>query len=172
MFIQFREKSIFISMAEQKANDEPEQSPAAKNDAALLSATLKNTKVFGFKDFTVDAKVVKVYDGDTCTCVFDTFNMGLYRHQIRLNGIDTAEIKSKDADVKALALRTRDFVADLILNKIVQLTCEGSDKYGRILGIIRIDGVCINDLLIEKKMALPYDGGTKTLFDAKHENAV
>ena len=165
-------------MAEQKAS-ELAQSPGAKNaldesgslsrDPSLLSATLKNTKVFGFKDFTVDAKVVKVYDGDTCTCVFDTFNMGLYRHQIRLNGIDTAEIKSKDADVKALALRTRDFVADLILNKIVQLTCEGSDKYGRILGIIRIDGVCVNDLLIEKKMALPYDGGTKTAFDAKHD---
>jgi micrococcal nuclease len=154
-------------MAEQNAgNNELSESVSAKHDLSLLDATLKNTKVFGFKDFTVDAKVVKVYDGDTCTCIFDTFGMGLYRHQIRLNGIDTAEVKSKDADVKALALRTRDFVADLILNKIVQLTCEGSDKYGRILGIIRIDGVCVNDLLIEKKMALPYDGGTKTAFDA------
>jgi endonuclease YncB( thermonuclease family) len=160
-------------MAEQNASDnEPAEDLAAERNLSLSAATLKNTKVFGFKDFTVDAKVVKVYDGDTCTCVFDTFGMGLYRHQIRLNGIDTAEIKSKDADVKALALRTRDFVADLILNKIVQLTCEGSDKYGRILGIIRIDGVCINNLLIEKKMALPYDGGTKTQFDARHENAV
>lgn len=141
-----------------------EEVKAPQDASALEQATLKNTKPFMFKDMTVAAKVVKVYDGDTCTCVFDTLGSGLYRHQIRLTGVDTAELKSKDPDVKALALRTRDFVADLILNKIVKLQCEGSDKYGRILGVIHIGETCINTLLIEKKLALPYDGGKKKEF--------
>lgn len=136
----------------------------------LDNATWKNTKPFTFKDITVNAKVIKVYDGDTCTCVFDTFGLGLYRHNVRLNGIDTAEIKSANPDVKALAIRTRDFVAELILNKMVQLRCEGTDKYGRILGLVYYDGVSISDLLLEKKLAMPYGGGKKTEFteaDAK-----
>lgn len=127
----------------------------------LGEATYKNTKPFAFNDMIVDAKVVKVYDGDTCTCVFDTFGLGLYRHQVRLSGIDTAEVKNKNVAEKELALKTRDFVSGLILNKVVRLKCEGSDKYGRILGVVCVGDVCVNDLLVEKKMANLYDGGAK-----------
>ena len=135
---------------------------AFSNAIELKNATLKSVEKFTFNDMTVDAKVVRVYDGDTCTCVFDTFGLGLYKHQVRLNGIDTAELKSSDLAVKALALRTRDYVSRLILNKIVKLKCEGTDKYGRILGVISVDDVCVNDELLEKNMAVVYDGGTKS----------
>ena len=137
--------------------------------AALEDATYKSTKPFAFET-TVRAKVVKVYDGDTCTCVFDTFGLGLFRHQIRLSGVDTPELKSKNPDEKAAAILVRDFVAGLILGKIVDLKCEGSDKYGRILGTITVQAmpeapaICINTLLVEKKMARSYDGGTKQEF--------
>ena len=134
-----------------------------KNDIeaiTLETATLKNTLKFTF-NMIVQAKVVKVYDGDTITCVFNTFGLGLFKHQVRLNGIDTAELKSIDPNSKSQAITARDFVSDTILNKVVKLQCEGTDKYGRILGRIFIDDVCINDILISKKLAVLYDGGKK-----------
>ena len=39
---------------------------------------------------------------------------------------------------------------------------EVRGKYFRIVGRLIADGVDISDLLIERHMAVPYDGGTKT----------
>jgi micrococcal nuclease len=132
----------------------------------LNSATMKNVDWFKINDIAVQAKVVKVYDGDTCTCVFDTLGLGLYKHSIRLVGIDTPEIRGKTPEEKIRAKEVRDFVRELILDKIVQLQCKGSDKYGRILGIITTDqSIVVNDLLVDNGMAIKYDGGKKTEFD-------
>ena len=44
------------------------------------------------------AKIVKVYDGDTCTCEIDLgFNI-TRRVKIRLVGINTPEIRTKDLE--------------------------------------------------------------------------
>jgi endonuclease YncB( thermonuclease family) len=134
----------------------------------LESATMKNTPWFTIKDFTTTAKVVKVYDGDTCTCVFNTYELGFYKHSVRLAGIDTPEIQGKSFEEKEEACKVRDFVRGKILGHIVKLECKGSDKYGRILGIITgPSGEVINDLLVSKGMALKYDGGKKAEFSFK-----
>lgn len=150
-----------------KKNMHLEENPGFITSSVDLSnATFKNTEWFALKDFVVPAKVVKVYDGDTCTCVFDTMGLGLYKHSVRLSGIDTPEIKSSNPKEKTRAIEVRDFLKNLILNKIVQLHCKGSDKYGRVLGVISTeDGVDINNLLVENGMALRYDGGKKKTFD-------
>jgi micrococcal nuclease len=136
-----------------------------KSSPDLKDATVKNTPWFGIKDFTIAAKVVKVYDGDTCTCVFDTYGLGLYKHSVRLVGIDTPEIRGKSPEEKEAAIKVRDFVREKILGQIVNLECQGSDKYGRVLGIITgPSGEVINDLLVSNGMALKYDGGKKTKF--------
>ena len=142
---------------------EPNQHITSSFD--LSEATVKNTEWFALSGLTVPAKVVKVYDGDTCTCVFDTMGLGLYKHSVRLTGIDTPEIKGKTQEEKIRAKEVRDFVKEKILNKVVQLECKGSDKYGRVLGIISYNGVIINDLLVSNGMALPYNGGKKKEFD-------
>lgn len=131
----------------------------------LNKATMKNTEWFSMKNFTVTAKVVKVYDGDTCTCVFDTYGLGLYKHSVRLVGIDTPEIHGKSPEEKEAARKVRDFVRAKILGQIISLTCMGSDKYGRVLGIITgPSGEVINEMLVSNGMALKYDGGKKTDF--------
>ncbi len=38
---------------------------------------------------------------------------------------------------------------------------EVRGKYFRIVGRLSVDGVDISDLLIERQLAVPYDGGTK-----------
>ena len=110
-------------------------------------------------------RVIKVYDGDTITIVaklpYD--ESPLYRLSVRLNGIDTPEMKGKDIsdDEKTAAIDARDFVSKLILNKFVRLENVSSEKYGRILADVYIGNVHLNDVLIKERYAVPYDGGTK-----------
>ena len=157
-------------IAENMNNIKDEKSDPSNNIqtidlVSLMDADIKNTKWFDIKGFTTSAKVISVYDGDTCTCVFDTYGLGLYKHRIRLSGIDTPEIRGKSLEEKKTAITVRDFVREKILGKIVNLECKGSDKYGRVLGVITCpSGEILNELLISNGMALKYDGGKKTEF--------
>lgn len=116
------------------------------------------------KAYVYNAEVFSVYDGDTIKATLD-LGMSLSRRvSCRLYGVDTPEIRSKVASEKKLAYAARDRVRHLILEKqVVVESISKPDKYGRLL--VRVwteDGVCINDLLIEEGLALPYDGGTKS----------
>jgi micrococcal nuclease len=108
-------------------------------------------------------QVIKVYDGDTITIAsklpFDA--SPLYRLSVRLNGIDTPEIKGKTADEKQAAREARDALSNMILNKVVRLENIQSEKYGRILADVYLGDLHINKWLIENRYAVAYDGGTK-----------
>lgn len=108
-------------------------------------------------------QVIKVYDADTITIAsklpYDA--SPLYRLSVRLNGIDTPEIKGKNADEKEAAVAARDFVSNLVLHKYVRLENIESEKYGRILADVYIDDIHLNGLLIKERYAVKYDGGTK-----------
>lgn len=110
-------------------------------------------------------QVIKVYDGDTITIATRLpFNESpLYRLSVRLNGIDTPEIKGKDVseEEKAAAVVTRDFVSSLILHKYVKLENIQNEKYGRVLADVYLDDIHLNSVLIEQGYAVKYDGGTK-----------
>lgn len=110
-------------------------------------------------------RVIKVYDGDTITIAsklpFD--NSPLYRLSVRLNGIDTPEIKGKTEDEKTAAKQARDALSNLILNKYVTLKNIQTEKYGRILADVFIGEIHLNEWLITEKYALKYDGGTKKI---------
>ena len=62
-------------------------------------------------------KVVKVYDGDTITIAsyLPIPNSPLYRFSVRLNGIDTPEIKGKTREEKDLALVAKNALSEMIL---------------------------------------------------------
>jgi endonuclease YncB( thermonuclease family) len=115
----------------------------------------------------IPVRVLSVYDGDTCTIgmyLFGDANQPTFKFNARLIGIDTPEIKSKDDELKKLALTARDCVRDHVLDKdgVTCIFSEECDKYGRLL--IRLfspDGVEVNNLLVEKGYAKKYDGGTK-----------
>ncbi len=113
--------------------------------------------------FFYRAQVVEVYDGDTVTVNIDLgFNMSLRGLKVRLTGVDTAEMKSKDPILKEKAVAARDWLRNQILGKEVFLESHGLDKYGRWLGKIHThEGTCCNDEMIKAGHALPYDGGKK-----------
>ena len=110
--------------------------------------------------------VIKVYDGDTITIAskMPYENSPLFRFSVRLNGIDTPEIKSKDENEKALAKKARDALSQLILNKNVTLINVKNEKYGRILADVFLDSLHLNKWMIEQQFAVEYDGKTKKLW--------
>jgi hypothetical protein len=109
--------------------------------------------------------VIKVYDGDTITIAakLPYKESPLYRINVRFNGIDTPEIKGKNIsdDEKESAKNARDFLSNLILHKYVKLKNIKTEKYGRLLADVYIRDICINELLIQERYAVSYNGKTK-----------
>jgi len=133
----------------------------------LESQTIETPK-WSFKDREYNAKVVGVYDGDTIRVVFK-FNGDYYKFSIRLMGIDTPELRTKNENEKKCGYYVKGILEDKILNKIIKLECVGEDKYGRILANIYLEKENINKYLIDNKYAYPYEGGTKKSFEELEE---
>ena len=109
-------------------------------------------------------QVIKVYDGDTFTLAGHLPYDGspLYRFSVRLNGIDCAEIKGKTEEEKEYAIRARKELEDLIMDKTVTLKNVKNEKYGRILADVFVGDLHVNKHMIDKGLAVEYDGGAKT----------
>jgi endonuclease YncB( thermonuclease family) len=107
--------------------------------------------------------VIKVYDGDTITIAskLPYPESLLYRFSVRLNGIDCPEIKGNDENEKQCAQIAKQEMSNLIMNKIVTLKNVQTEKYGRILADVYIDDLHLNNYMLEKRLAVTYDGGTK-----------
>jgi len=125
---------------------------------------------FSYKGEIDICKVSKVYDGDTIHIV-RIIKKKPYRFKCRLLGIDTAELRSSNEKEKEFAIKTRDFLANLIYNEYVFVEFDDFDKYGRLLCNVYIDHkhlrnkLSINQMLINEGYAKAYDGGTKIDFE-------
>lgn len=112
-------------------------------------------------------KVIKVYDGDTITIATTLYNgdvcpkFDLYKFNVRILGIDTPELKTKNIVEHELGVVARDALRELIINKVVRLENVSYDKYGRILCDLYLDDTNISEWLISKNYAVRYNGGTK-----------
>lgn len=112
-------------------------------------------------------EVTKVVDGDTIDVIIDLGFSISYSSRVRLAGIDTPESRTKDKYEKALGLEAKKFLADRIkaAKNIVIKTekLDSSEKYGRILGWLYLDGEgnSVNHEMIEKGYAWGYLGDTK-----------
>lgn len=154
----------------------------------------KNYDIFT-KEFTLNgvhtfARVVNVIDGDTIVCIIPLFNQ-YFKFSIRLNGIDTFEIKSKNPKLKHIALQAKNKLLNLIINKnddfnsknyttnetinilnehvyIVWLECINFDKYGRVLADVKLtqnDEHTFSTIMINSNLAYKYNGHTKLTED-------
>ncbi len=123
--------------------------------------TWKNTKPF--IPPLKQGIVIKVYDGDTITIAskLPFQDSPMYRWSVRLNRIDTPEMKSKDPALKQIAQKAQQVLSDQILGKTIQLEKVGTEKFGRVLADIIFEGNNLNDWMIEQKLAYEYQGSTK-----------
>merc|ERR1712176_1502571 len=111
------------------------------------------------------AKVVRVYDGDSFTIgvpLLIANTQRYYKFSVRVAGIDSPEIRTKNPREKQVAVEAKEFVQDRILDRIVHLTDVSHDKYGRVLARVSCDGQDLATQLIAARLAVAYDGGTKT----------
>jgi micrococcal nuclease len=127
----------------------------------LLLHSPVHAKSFGDYEGAV---YVRNYDGDTIT-----FNLpGLHpiigeKINIRVNGIDTPEIRGKCEKEKYDAKQAMEMVAD-ILKDAEQITLKNMErgKYFRIAADVIVDGESLADVLIDAGMAVRYDREKKT----------
>ncbi|MDC1447652.1 thermonuclease family protein [Candidatus Thioglobus sp.] len=110
------------------------------------------------------SKVISVYDGDTFRVDIDSLPPIVGKNiPIRLNGVDTPEIRGKCQYEKDLALKARDFVRNKLANaKEIKLTKLQRGKYFRVVADVMIDGVSLETELLENKLAYKYSGGKKS----------
>lgn len=118
-------------------------------------------------------KVENVVDGDTIDVLIDLGFDILFASRVRLAGIDTPESRTKDLAEKALGLEAKEYLKKALKDaKSVVIKTEkmnSSEKYGRILGWIYVNGdtVSLNDMMINDGYAWGYLGDTKVKdFDA------
>lgn len=104
------------------------------------------------------ATVVSIYDADTIRADIDLgFNTWRRNEQLRLFGIDAPEMKGDDKEAGTIS---RDALRGRILNKEVTICTikDRREKYGRYLAKIYLGDELINDWLLEKGFAIPYEG--------------
>jgi micrococcal nuclease len=112
-------------------------------------------------------EVTKVVDGDTIDVVIDLGFSIMFASRVRLAGIDTPESRTTDKKEKALGLESKKYLADRLKdakNIIIKTEkMDSSEKYGRILGWLYVngDGNSLNVEMIEKGYAWGYLGDTK-----------
>ncbi len=118
-------------------------------------------------------KVENVVDGDTIDVLIDLGFDILFQSRVRLAGIDTPESRTKDLAEKVLGLESKEYLKKHLKDaKSVVIKTEkmdSSEKYGRILGWVYINGdtESLNDKMINDGYAWGYMGDTKVKdFDA------
>ena len=107
---------------------------------------------------TYEVQVTRVIDGDSIvgnvhTHIMDV-NLILTEVYFRLIGIDTPEIRGEG---KEEGFAARDYLKGLIEGQTVVISSDEKDKYGRQLATVFYNGLNINQHLIEKGYAVPYE---------------
>ena len=112
-------------------------------------------------------QVLRVVDGDTIDVDIDLGFDISFTSRVRLAGIDTPESRTTDKKEKVLGLEVKQRLKELLSksSSVVIRTekPDSTEKYGRILGWLFIDGAekSINEGLIADGYAWGYMGDTK-----------
>ena len=109
---------------------------------------------------SVVCQYVDNYDGDTLRVNIPEYPPIFGRKMpVRVNGIDTLEIKDGQPD----AFKAKEIVRQLCSSaRVLELrNIKREQKYGRILADVYADGINVADVLLKNGLAVPYSGGNK-----------
>jgi len=116
--------------------------------------------------------VKRVVDGDTVDVILDLGFDILYKSRVRLFGIDTPESRTRDKDEKARGKMASAFLENAINNGnsvVIQTKLKDSKgKFGRVLGDVVVDGVNINQSMVDNHLAVKYFGQSKDDIEQEH----
>jgi endonuclease YncB( thermonuclease family) len=152
----------------------------------IINIKHSDVQYFSFEGYKTIAKLVSIYDGDTCTLIFN-YHGKIVKHKCRIYGIDCPELapnkdnKNREEEINK-SIESRNEVIKLTTNigyisdqlskndlqkmidkntKTINVECLNFDKYGRLLVKIFSNGVDIGKYMVCKKLAKEYYGGTK-----------
>jgi endonuclease YncB( thermonuclease family) len=98
--------------------------------------------------------VTRVLDGDTVKARSISKEI-----TIRLCGIDAPETsKKKKQPGQPYSRKARDYLTDLVLNKMIKIEEYGTDRYRRILAVIYVDDKNVNLRMVQVGLAEAYKG--------------
>jgi ATP-dependent hsl protease ATP-binding subunit hslU len=92
------------------------------------------------------AKVIKISDGDTITILTQQRK----QIKVRFYGIDAPELK------QPYGKKSKQFLANLIAGKVVEVEENGKDRYKRTIGTIYLNGADINAQMVANGYAWAY----------------
>jgi micrococcal nuclease len=122
---------------------------------------LDNSRVFKNENFPVDGlnkyklDNIRIIDGDTifADIVIEDFDLKISK-SIRLFGINAPELRGES---QKEGERSKEFLRDTLDNQEVFLyKVKQQDKFGRVLGIIFIDTLNVNEMIFESGHAILY----------------
>ena len=107
-----------------------------------------------FSSFGEEFKVVDVYDGDTIKVVENGKKI-----TTRLVGIDAPEIsRIKHVPGQPFCLKAKEYLSNLVLNKVVSIKFYGKDDSGNLLGEIFVEKANVNIEMLNAGLAEVYRG--------------
>jgi micrococcal nuclease len=108
-------------------------------------------------------KYIKNYDADTITVTIENVHALLgEKINIRVRGIDSPEIRTKDQCEKSKALEAKKYVQrKLSQAKSIRLENIDRGKYFRIVADVIVDNQNLSQQLLKAGLAYPYQGGSK-----------
>ena len=108
------------------------------------------------------ALLISVTDGDTFKARVPVWDNIEVVTSVRLAGVDTPELKGKCAAEKALALKAKARLTELLTGKEITISNIKLDKFaGRIDATVTADRDDVGATLILEGLARPYTGGTR-----------
>jgi micrococcal nuclease len=108
-------------------------------------------------------EILRVVDGDTVDVRMDLgFNVW-HKCRVRLVGINAPESRTRDKEEKKRGLAAKDWLINILesAQTDIEMQSHGVGKYGRVLGVLYINDVNINDLMVKEGHAEVYDGGKR-----------
>lgn len=139
----------------------------------LLSVNAESLKNKNFGDAIV-SEVTSIYDGDTFTVNISEWpEIVGHRISIRVNGIDTPELKGKCQMEKKKARLAKQFTVGKLRNaKTIVLRNIKRGKYFRLVADVLIDGDDLAKMLLNIGYAVKYAGGTKVKDWCRRQSAL
>jgi endonuclease YncB( thermonuclease family) len=104
-----------------------------------------NTTVYAADPQQLPGQVVRIVDGDTLV-----LEAGDVRHKIRLAGIDAPERNQPWGDASTRELRRQ------VAGKEIVVEWSKRDRWKRLIGVVKLDGVDQNLHLVERGLAWHY----------------
>ncbi|MBX9451588.1 MAG: thermonuclease family protein [Mesorhizobium sp.] len=96
---------------------------------------------------------IRVWDGDS-------IRLGTTRQSeaVRIFNIDAPEIEGQCAYETDLAQQSKIRLAELLKGRRIEVLRQGTDRYGRTLAAIRVEGRDVGDILVSEGLARTWAG--------------